>query len=63
MQPELSQEYLENYVKIPIPINEYEYADEFYEDVKLCAKLRHELDRKLNEISNNLKFVSNLSFK
>ncbi|AFB21427.1 N-6 DNA methylase [Rickettsia canadensis] len=61
VQPELSKEFLEKYVKIPIPINEY--ADAIYEDVKLCTKLRHDLDHKLNAISNNLKFDINLSFK
>jgi type I restriction enzyme M protein len=53
VQPELSKEYLENNVKIPIPINEN--ADLIYKDVKLCNELRHKLDDKLNKLNNNLK--------
>lgn len=52
VQPELAKEYLENFVKIPIPIGKY--ADEVYEDVKQYNQLRNNLDDKLGEISNDL---------
>ena len=54
VQPELSKRYLEDNVKIPIPINDN--ADRIYKDVKLCNELRHKLDDELNKLSNNLKF-------
>ena len=54
VQPELSKRYLEENVKIPIPINDN--ADRIYKDVKLYNKLRHKLDDELNKLSNNLKF-------
>lgn len=52
VQPELAKEYLENFVKIPIPIGQY--ADKIYENVKQCNQLRSNLDSKLSEVSNEL---------
>ncbi len=52
VQPELAKEYLENFVKIPIPIGAY--ANKIYEDVRRCNELRNDLDNKLSEVSNDL---------
>lgn len=52
VQPELSKECLENFVKIPIPIGQY--ADKVYDKVNKLNILRSSLDIKLREVSDDL---------
>jgi len=54
VQPELAKKYLENFVKIPIPIGQY--AKKVYDNVEQCVNLRSNLDSKLNEVSGDLMF-------